>query len=95
MDRIVYVSRWGRDALLDWFPEAEAVPSAVIGNFVAPLSVDQTPSERRGDLVTVGNLEAIKNHAYLLASWPRRSGRGGCTPWTSSGRAPAADISSG
>lgn len=77
VDRIVYVSRWGRDALLDWFPEAEAVPSAVIGNFVAPLSEDQTPSERRGDLVTVGNLEAIKNHAYLLRvlAEAKRAGR--------------------
>jgi hypothetical protein len=35
VDRTVYVSQWGRDALHDWLPEAAAVPSVIIGNFVA------------------------------------------------------------
>jgi glycosyltransferase involved in cell wall biosynthesis len=65
VDGLVYVSGWGRDALLRWFPDAAAVPSAVIGNFVAPLAV-KSRRESIGDLVTVGNLEAVKNHRYLL-----------------------------
>lgn len=65
VDRLVYVSNWGREALLSWLPEAAAVPSAVIGNFVAPL--DGAPyHEPLGDLVTVGNLDLVKNHRYLL-----------------------------
>jgi len=65
VDGIVYVSAWGRDALLAWLPEAAAVPSAVISNFVAPISAP-VPAEPAGDLVTVGNLEGIKNHAFLF-----------------------------
>ena len=65
VDGLVYVSKWGQDALLGWFPEAAAVPSAVIGNFVAPLDV-KPRQEPIGDLVSVGNLEAVKNHRYLL-----------------------------
>jgi glycosyltransferase involved in cell wall biosynthesis len=65
VDRLVYVSSWGRDALLGWLPEAAAVPYAVIGNFVAPLSVAPYP-EPLGDLVTIGNLDLVKNHRFLL-----------------------------
>ena len=50
-DRLVYVSRWGRDALVNWLPEAAAVPSAVISNFVAPFS-GHACQEPLGDLVT-------------------------------------------
>jgi glycosyltransferase involved in cell wall biosynthesis len=77
VDGIVYVSRWGREALLDWFPEAAAVPSAVIGNFVAPLPVEQVRFDPVADLVTVGNLEGIKNHAYLfhVLAEAKRAGR--------------------
>jgi glycosyltransferase involved in cell wall biosynthesis len=65
VDRLVYVSRWAREALTGWLPEAAAVPSAVIGNFVAPWP--RTPSEERaGDLVTIGSLEPVKNHRFLL-----------------------------
>ena len=65
VDRIVYVSRWAREALTGWLPDAAAVPSAVIGNFTAPWS--GAPSgEPVGDLVTIGSLEAVKNHRYLL-----------------------------
>ena len=67
VDGIVYVSRWARDALLDWFPEAQAVPSTVIVNFVAPLNPAPRVPEPLGDLVTVGNLEFVKNHRYLFA----------------------------
>ena len=65
VDGLVYVSRWARDALVGWLPEAAAVPSAVIGNFVAPLRAERPP-QPLGDLVTVGNLEIAKNHRFLL-----------------------------
>jgi glycosyltransferase involved in cell wall biosynthesis len=65
VDGLVYVSRWARDALLTWLPEAGTVPYAVIGNFVAPThsSPNQEPC---GDLVTIGNLDLVKNHRFLL-----------------------------
>lgn len=66
VDGLVYVSRWARDALVDWLPAAAAVPSAVINNFVAPLHAERPP-QALGDLVTVGNLEIAKNHRFLLA----------------------------
>ncbi len=65
LDGLVYVSRWARDALLSWLPEAAEVPSAVIGNFIAPLSA-QPPREPLGDLVSTGKLEDRKNHRFLL-----------------------------
>jgi glycosyltransferase involved in cell wall biosynthesis len=65
VDALVYVSKWGRDALLGWLPEAAAIPSTVIGNFVAPLPVE--PDRKQlGDLVTVGNFDLVKNHRFLL-----------------------------
>jgi len=64
VDRIVYVSRWAQEALTSWLPAAATVPSAVIGNFTAPR--DAPGAEPHGDLVTVGNLEPVKNHRYLL-----------------------------
>lgn len=66
VDGMVYVSRWAREALLDWFPGAAAVPATVIFNFVAPLDPAPTVTEPSGDLVTVGNLDVVKNHRYLL-----------------------------
>jgi glycosyltransferase involved in cell wall biosynthesis len=76
VDGLVYVSRWARDALLSWFPEAAPVPYAVIGNFVAPLhgGPDQEPL---GDLVTIGHLEPVKNHRFMLEvlAGAKRAGR--------------------
>jgi glycosyltransferase involved in cell wall biosynthesis len=65
VDGLVYVSKWAQSALLSWLPEAAAVPSAVIGNFVTPMRLepDQEPI---GDLVTTGSLGTVKNHRYLL-----------------------------
>lgn len=65
VDGLVFVSRWARDALLSWLKEAAAVPYAVIGNFVAPWPArpDQEP---HGDLVTIGNLDLVKNHRFML-----------------------------
>ena len=65
VDSIVYVSRWAQKALLSWLPEAAQVPSAVIGNFVAP-PCSELSDELLGDLVTTGRLDANKNHRYLL-----------------------------
>jgi glycosyltransferase involved in cell wall biosynthesis len=76
VDGLVYVSRWARDALLNWLPEAAAVPSAVIGNFVAPLQLEPN-QQPLGDLVTTGNLDLVKNHRFLLAvlAEAKRAGR--------------------
>ncbi len=65
LDGMVHVSAWGRDSLLSWLPEAGAVPSSVISNFVdAP---DARPSqELLADLVSTGKLEDRKNHRFLL-----------------------------
>ena len=65
VDGLVYVSKWARDALLSWMPAAAAVPSAVIGNFVEPSPARPGPAPS-GDLVTVGNLDIVKNHRFLL-----------------------------
>ncbi|HEX6519507.1 MAG TPA: glycosyltransferase family 4 protein [Streptosporangiaceae bacterium] len=65
VDSLVYVSRWARDALLSWLGEAEPVPYAVIGNFVAPWP-SKPDQEPLADLVTVGNLDLVKNHRFLL-----------------------------
>jgi glycosyltransferase involved in cell wall biosynthesis len=65
VDGAVFVSRWARDALLSWFPEAAAVPFEVISNFVTPSGAE--PNIRpQGDLVTIGSLEPVKNHRYML-----------------------------
>jgi len=65
IDGILYVSEWSRDAVLAWLPEAASVPSAVIGNCVSPLE-GSGHVEPLADLVTVGRLDAGKNHGFLL-----------------------------
>jgi glycosyltransferase involved in cell wall biosynthesis len=76
VDGLVFVSKWARDALVSWFPEAADVPFAVIGNFVAPLPV-KPGQEQVGDLVTIGNLDLVKNHRFMLEvlAEARRAGR--------------------
>jgi glycosyltransferase involved in cell wall biosynthesis len=76
VDGLVYVSSWAQNALLSWLPEAAAVHSAVIDNFVAPLHVASS-QEPIGDLVTVGNLLLAKNHSFLLdvLAAAKRAGR--------------------
>lgn len=65
VDGLVYVSKWARDALVSWLPVAAAVPYAVIGNFVTPWPA-KANQEPLGDLVTIGNLDLVKNHRFLL-----------------------------
>jgi glycosyltransferase involved in cell wall biosynthesis len=76
LDGLVPVTKWARDALLTWLPEAAGVPYAVVNNFVAPLPTEPD-SEPLGDLVTVGNLELVKNHRFLLRvlAEAKRAGR--------------------
>lgn len=75
-DGLMYVSRWARDALLDWLPDAAVVPATVIDNFVEPVQV-RAGQEALGDLVTIGHLEPVKNHRFLLQvlAEARRAGR--------------------
>jgi glycosyltransferase involved in cell wall biosynthesis len=76
VDGLMYVSKSAQNGILSWFPEAAAVPSAIIGNFVAPLPVEPHP-EPLGDLVTTGNLTRAKNHRFLLEvlAEAKRAGR--------------------
>lgn len=76
VDGVVFVSKWARAALLDWLPEAATVPHAVVENFVEPLRAE-TVGEPLGDLVTVGNLEFVKNHRFILKvlAEAKRAGR--------------------
>jgi glycosyltransferase involved in cell wall biosynthesis len=76
LDGLVPVTKWARDALVSWLPEAATVPYTVIGNFVAPTHLELDPKPL-GDLVTIGNLELVKNHRFLLRTLAeaKRNGR--------------------
>jgi glycosyltransferase involved in cell wall biosynthesis len=65
VDGLVYVSKFVRDAVLSAIPEAAAVRSAVLPNFVSPAD-DGCQAAFTGDLVSVGTLEPRKNQAFLL-----------------------------
>lgn len=65
VEGLVFVSAWARSAVREWLPEVEAVTATIVPNFVeAPASIEK-PASKSG-LVSVGNLEAVKNHRYLL-----------------------------
>jgi glycosyltransferase involved in cell wall biosynthesis len=76
VDGLMYVSKSAQNGILSWLPEAAAVHSAIIGNFVAPLPVEPC-QEPLGDLVTTGNLTRAKNHRFLLEvlAEAKRAGR--------------------
>jgi glycosyltransferase involved in cell wall biosynthesis len=76
VDCLVYMSRWAEEALTDWFPRARTVPSVVIGSTITPLR-EEPVREPIGDLVTIGNLDIVKNHRFLLTvlSEAKRRGR--------------------
>ncbi|KGN40631.1 glycosyltransferase family 4 protein [Knoellia aerolata] len=65
VDGLVFVSQWAREALVDWLPEAAGPRHVVLHNFVEAPARAPSPAVR-GDLVSVGNLEAVKNHRFLL-----------------------------
>ena len=75
VDGLLSVASWAREALVSWLPEAAMVPYAVIGNFVSPQEAD-SDAEPLGDLVTVGNLELVKNHRFLLEVLAEANRRG-------------------
>ena len=66
VDGIVYVSRWARDALLGWLPEAAAVPAD--GHLQLRGSADSAPSmpEPSGILSRLEISTLVKNHRYLF-----------------------------
>ena len=76
VDGLMYVSQSARNGLLSWLPEASAVPSAVISNFVSSLG-PKPGQEPLGDLVTTGSLLRAKNHRFLLEvlAEAKRAGR--------------------
>lgn len=67
VDGLMYVSHWAQASLTDWLPEVAAVPSTVIDNFVAAPPPAEPGQEPLADLVTMGHLEPVKNHRYMLA----------------------------
>jgi glycosyltransferase involved in cell wall biosynthesis len=75
VDGLVYMSHWARDALTQWLPEAGEVPSAVIGCTVTPLR-EEPVRHRVGDLVTIGALDVVKNHRFLLTVLAEAKRRG-------------------
>jgi glycosyltransferase involved in cell wall biosynthesis len=76
VDGLVFMSQWARRAVLDWLPEAASIPSRVVGSIVTPL-LEEPVQGYLGDLVTIGNLEFVKNHRFLLAvvAEAKRAGR--------------------
>jgi glycosyltransferase involved in cell wall biosynthesis len=80
VDGVVFVSAWAAAAVRSWMPEMDRASSTVIGNFVQDPGSPSTARAATtgtgasatavppvsGDLVSVGNLEAVKNHRYLL-----------------------------
>ena len=65
VDGLVFVSSWGRAALREWCPEVDRTPARVLHNFVRSPLLGNEP-RRQGHLVSVGNLEAVKNHRFLV-----------------------------
>jgi glycosyltransferase involved in cell wall biosynthesis len=65
VDGLVFVSSWARSAVRAWMPEVDLVPGAVVHNFVNVPAVGAAAASP-GHLVSVGNLEAVKNHRFLV-----------------------------
>ena len=73
VDGIVFVSQSAQTDL--WTDDLGDVPSATIPNFVLTDRA-QRVAARRADLVTVGSLEARKNHTFLLDTLAAAKRRG-------------------
>jgi len=76
LDGIVFVSQSARQALSDWLGSPIGVPAMTIPNFISfnPRTRTSVPT---ADLVTVGSLDAPKNHEFLFEVLARanRAGR--------------------
>ena len=67
LDGIVFVSRSAREDIASWLPAVLDVPHTIIPNFVSPFDRDRTFEPGwEADLVSVGSLETVKNHGFLL-----------------------------
>jgi glycosyltransferase involved in cell wall biosynthesis len=75
LDGAVSVTKWARDALVEWLPPAADVPYAIVSNFVYRQNAEVS-SEPLGDLVTMGRLEPVKNHGFLLEALAEAKQRG-------------------
>ncbi len=65
LDGIVHVTDLARDALLAWLPVPGPARAAVVPNFIA-MREHAAHGDPELDLVTIGSLELLKNHGYLL-----------------------------
>jgi glycosyltransferase involved in cell wall biosynthesis len=76
VDGLVFVSKWARQGVLSWLPEATSVPYAVVQNFVTPIDYEPI-KELRADLVNTSGLGLDKNHRYLfeILAEAKRMGR--------------------
>ncbi len=64
MDRLVFVSHFMEEQVLEVVPEIYKVPRYVVPNFVP--RTDAEPRPVTADLITIGTLEPRKNQAFLL-----------------------------
>lgn len=67
VDRLIFPSRFMMRRVTERIGEVAAVPRWCIPNFVpAGSAAPATPTRTVGDLISVGTLDARKNHAFLL-----------------------------
>lgn len=67
MDRLIFVSHFMEQQVLDAIPEIADVPRYVVPNFVPRAEVSSAPTQSpEADLITIGTLEPRKNQAFLL-----------------------------
>ncbi|MEZ5500733.1 MAG: glycosyltransferase family 4 protein [Steroidobacteraceae bacterium] len=76
VDAIVYVSKFMYETIRSTIPAVQAVPHALVPNFVASGMAGRAPVSKF-DLVSIGTLEPRKNQAYLIeiVAQLRRNGR--------------------
>ena len=65
LDGLVYVTKWARDALLTWLPEASRCRPRSSATS-SPRCQPKTAASDLADLVTAGRLDDRKNHRFLL-----------------------------
>src|SRR5690242_3822471 len=65
VDRLIFVSHFIEDVVLDRIPAAARVPRWIIPNTIEDNS-QSTDSELTHDLITIGTIEPRKNHEFLV-----------------------------